>query len=583
MGHAPEPSRPWWQRGVVYQVYPRSFQDADGDGVGDLRGIVRRLDHLAWLGVDAIWLSPIFPSPMRDFGYDVIDATGVDPLFGDLNDFDALVAEAHRRDLRLVLDVVPNHTSDEHPWFVRSRSSRDDPKRDWYIWRDAKPDGSPPTNWRGVDALDTPGSVWRFDARSGQFYLASFSAFQPDLNWANPAVRAAMNDVLRFWLDRGVDGFRLDMADFLGKDPHFRDEPPETAAADDYLAATRFQLYAPVTRAHLAEMGRTVHAHPDTVLIGEVLYQLSPDQLAAYYRGAHPAAGETADGSDAGSADGSNAGSAGASAPGEELPSEELAFEASQGEGLDMPFHFGLMFVPMRAGPLRARIDAYEAALGDRWPNYDLANHDMPRLSRHGEAARLAVMLLLTLRGTPFLYYGDEIGMANVDVPPERQLDPFIIYLTGTTRDGVRTPMQWRSGPNAGFSDAEPWLPVAPDAHEVNVETQRSDPRSMLSLHRRLLELRRTRPSLHAGGYEPLDGTPEGVFAYRREHDGDAALVVLNFTDAEREVTLPRPKRWRFGLSTLLDDAARPRDGALTLRPHEGAVLLGEGADAGER
>ena len=557
MGHAPEPTRPWWQRGVVYQIYPRSFQDADGDGIGDLRGIVGRLDHLAWLGVDAIWLSPIFPSPMRDFGYDVTDATDVDPLFGDLSDFDALVEEAHRRDLRLVLDVVPNHTSDEHPWFERSRSSKDDPKRDWYIWRDAKPDGSPPTNWRGVDALDTPGSVWRFDARTGQFYLASFSGFQPDLNSANAEVREAMNDVLRFWLDRGVDGFRLDMADFLGKDPHFRDEPPETAAADDYLAASRFQLCAPVTRAHLAELGRTVHARPDRALIGEVLYQLSPTQLASYYRGADPASSEPAP----------------RSVDGEEL----------QDEGLDMPFHFGLMFVPMRAGPLRARIDAYEAALGDRWPNYNLANHDMPRLRRHGEATRLAVMLLLTLRGTPFLYYGDEIGMANVDVPPEQQLDPFIIYLTGTTRDGVRTPMQWTPGPNAGFTDGEPWLPVAADAHEVNVEAQRSDPRSMLSLHRRLLDLRRARPSLNSGGYEPLDGTPEGVFAYRRQDGDDASLVVLNFTDTAQDVALPRPRRWTVALSTVLDDAVRPRNGAVTLRPHEGVVLLDGAADAGER
>lgn len=564
----PEQPRPWWQRGVVYQVYPRSFQDSDGDGVGDLRGIVRRLDYLRWLGVDAIWLSPIFPSPMRDFGYDVTDATDVDPLFGDLNDFDALVDEAHRRDLRLVLDVVPNHTSDEHPWFARSRSSKDDPRRDWYIWRDAKPDGSPPTNWRGVDALDTPGSLWRFDARTDQYYLASFSAFQPDLNWANPEVREAMNDVLRFWLDRGVDGFRLDMADFLGKDPHFRDEPPDTAAADDYLAATRFQLYAPATRAHLAELGRTVHARPGRVLIGEVLYQLSPDQLAAYYRGAPPAASDAVDDEVAPDE----------VAPGEVAPGEVAHGEVAHDKGLDMPFHFGLMFVPMRAGPLRARIDAYEAAIGDRWPNYNLANHDMPRLRRHGDATRLAVMLLLTLRGTPFLYYGDEIGMANVDVPPERQLDPFIIYLTGTTRDGVRTPMQWSAERHAGFSDAEPWLPVAPDADTVNVEAERSDPRSMLSLHRRLLSLRAARPALHSGGYEPLDGTPEGVFAYRRQHRSDGALVALNFTDAVQEMELPRSERWSLALSTALDDAARPADGTVVLRPHEGIVLVRDGA-----
>jgi alpha-glucosidase len=519
---------PWWRRGVVYQIYPRSFQDSDGDGIGDLPGILARLDYLAWLGVDALWISPIYPSPMRDFGYDVTDLTGVDPRFGTLEDLDALVEAAHARGLRIVLDVVPNHTSDEHPWFLASRRSRSDPRRDWYLWRDPAPGGGPPTNWRGVDALDTPGSVWRWDEATGQYYLASFSSFQPDLNWAHPEVRDAFARALRFWLERGVDGFRLDMVDFLGKDPELRDEPPATAAADDWLAAARYQLHLERTLAHVREIRATVHAWPDRVLIGEVLYSLAPAQIARYYDG---------------------------------------------GAGLDLPMHFGLMFLPMEARPLRARIDAYEAAIGEGWPSYDLANHDMPRLSRHGANARLAAMLLLTLRGTPFLYYGDEIGMANVDVPAERRLDPFVIYLTGLSRDGVRTPMQWRDAPHAGFSHVEPWLPVAPDARRVNVAAERDDPTSMLTLHRRLLALRRAEPALQLGAYRPRDDVPGDVLAYLREAGDATFLVALNPTGEVRRVPLPGDASWRAELSTRLDGGPERAHGSLRLRPHEGAVL----------
>ncbi len=528
-GRARTTTLPWWKTGVVYEIYPRSFQDASGDGVGDLEGIRRRLDHLAWLGVDALWIGPIQPSPMRDFGYDVVDHAGVDPLFGTLDDFDALVADAHEHGIRIVLDFVPNHTSDQHPWFVASRSSRDDPRRDWYLWAPPNGDGGPPNNWRGVDGLDTPGSGWRFDEASGEYYFASFSSFQPDLNWANPEVRRALADALDFWLRRGVDGFRLDMIDFLGKDPRRRDEPPETAAAEDYLAAARYQLHLPETLRHVRELRAVVHAWPDRVLIGEVLYFLTPEQLDRFYAG---------------------------------------------GDGLDLPFHFGLMFLPMRAGPIRARVDAYEAGLSDgNWPNYDLANHDMPRLGRYGEKAPLAAMLLLTLRGTPFLYYGDEIGMPTVDVPPDRRQDPFVVYQTGTTRDGSRTPMQWSSSePAAGFSEADPWLPLSDDWATVNVEAARADPSSILWLHRRLIALRRASKALHAGSYAPMDPVPEGCYAYWRRSGDDAALVALNFTGEAAEVALPAGLEGRVALSTRLD-----RDetvGArLALRPYEGVVV----------
>lgn len=356
----------WWQRGTVYQVYPRSFKDASGDGVGDLRGITENLGYLEWLGVDAVWLSPIFPSPARDFGYDVTDYTDVDPLFGTLADFDDLIEEAHRRDLKIILDFVPNHTSNEHPWYSESRSSAHNPKRDWYTWRDAQPDGSPPNNWRSLNDLKTPGSAWAWDEATQQYYLASFSAFQPELNWRNSDVRAAILDALRFWLARGVDGFRIDILDFLGKDAQFRDEPPEVANAKDYPSAARYQLNRPETHDYIREMRRVIHSYDspgERVLIGEVLYFLEPEQFAAYY---------------------------------------------ADGQGLDLPFNFGLMFAPLEAQALRKKVNAYDAALNNSQsaqPTYNLANHDMPRLSRHGDAARLAATLLLTLRGTPFLYY----------------------------------------------------------------------------------------------------------------------------------------------------------------------------------
>lgn len=519
---------PWWKTGVVYEIYPRSFQDTDGDGVGDLEGIRRRLDYLAWLGIDVLWIGPIYPSPMRDFGYDVSDYEGVDPLFGTLDDVDALIAAAHERGMRIVLDFVPNHTSERHPWFMEARSSRDDPRRDWYIWGRPKPDGGPPNDWRGVDGLDAPGSGWRFDDATGESYFASFSSFQPDLNWANPEVRRAMSEALDFWLRRGVDGFRLDMIDFLGKDPQRRDEPPETAEAEDYLAAARYQLHLPETLRHVRELRATVHAHPDRVLIGEVLYFLTPPQLDRFYAG---------------------------------------------GEGLDLPFHFGLMFLPMRAGPIRARVDAYEAALSEgNWPNYDLANHDMPRLSRYGEKTRLAAMLLLTLRGTPFLYYGDEIGMPDVDVPPERRQDPFVLYQTGTSRDGSRTPMPWSGGPNAGFSSAEPWLPLGHDWRTVNVEAARADTGSILWLHKRLIALRRRMPALHAGSYAALDGVPDDCFVFQRRAAGDVALVALNFAGEPAEIALPAGLEGRIALSTRLD-RDEPTDGRLALRPYEGVVV----------
>ncbi|HZZ89127.1 MAG TPA: alpha-amylase family glycosyl hydrolase, partial [Caulobacteraceae bacterium] len=411
----------WWKAGVVYQVYPRSFQDADGDGVGDLAGIRRRLPYLQHLGVDAVWISPIFVSPMADFGYDVADYCAIDPLFGTLADFNALVADAHGRGLKLILDFVPNHTSQAHPWFREARSSRSSPKRDWYIWRDPGLDGGPPNNWLS----NFGGSAWAWDGASGQYYYHAFLKEQPDLNWRNPQVRAAMLDVLRFWLDRGVDGFRVDVLWHLIKDAQFRDNPPNPAYQPDQPGSERLlQLYScdqPEVHEVVSEMRRVLDGYDARVLIGEIY--LPVERLVAYY-------------------------------------GKDLA-------GAHLPFNFQLLETAWRADAVGQVVREYERRLPPgAWPNWVLGNHDRPRIaSRVGAAqARVAAMLLLTLRGTPTLYYGDELGLEQAAIAPERVQDPWEKNEPGLGlgRDPCRTPMPWDASPHAGFSTAEPWLPLNP-------------------------------------------------------------------------------------------------------------------------
>ncbi|HSK91225.1 MAG TPA: alpha-amylase family glycosyl hydrolase [Euzebyales bacterium] len=529
MAHAGEHA--WWQRGVIYQIYPRSFQDGNGDGIGDLRGITERLDHLVWLGVDALWLSPVFTSPMEDGGYDVADYTAIDPMFGTVADADVLIAEAHRRGLKVILDFVPNHTSHQHPWFIESRAARDSVRRDWYLWRDPAPDGGPPNNWRSASDSARAGSAWVRDEGSGQYFLATFSSVQPDLNWANPDVRAAMRDVLRFWLDRGVDGFRIDMVGFLGKDPEFRDEPPAPDGVDvhAYFRDSRYHFNQPETVDHLRELREVVDAYPDRVLIGEMAYHAPIEQLVSYQSHA----------------------------------------------GIDLPTNFSLITLPLAPDRIAAHVDEYDAAVADAgaWPNYCLGNHDMPRVSGHGPArARLALLMLLTLRGTPFFYYGDEIGMANVEIPPERRDDRWAVSLRGMTRDSVRTPMQWDAGPNAGFcpEGVQPWLPVGHDHDRVNVARQREEPGSLLHLVRRVLELRRRLPALSTGTYRRLTDVPEDCLVYLRAHDDGPVVVALNF--GERDVTVDPG----FAAALLLEtgDASASAQGrTLRLAPGAGALV----------
>jgi alpha-glucosidase len=491
----------WWHEAVMYHVYLPSFRDSDGDGYGDLDGLRAALPHLSeTLGVDAVWVSPFFRSPWRDGGYDIADHTAVDPRFGDLGAFDRLVAAAHEQGLRVIVDYVPNHTSDEHPWFAESRSSRDNPKRDWYVWADARPGEQYPNNW----VSEAGGSVWEWDAATEQFYLHSHLREQPDLNWRNPEVRAAMLDVLRFWLDRKVDGFRIDVAHMLMKDPELRDNPPNPDPVvnpyDNQHPDFTTQLHVhdrrhPDLHGVLRDIRSLLDSYGDRIAIGEI--EVMPWTDWAQYYGA------------------------------------DL-------DELHLPLNFQLIETPWEAGAVRVALDALEAALPDgAWPVNNLGNHDRSRLaSRYGqEAARTAAMLLLTARGTPLLYYGDELGMEDVDVPRHLQRDGFADREGGPTRDPGRTPMPWDgAAPLAGFAPPgtpQTWLPLGPDAAARNVAAQLGDPASPLGLYRALLALRRERPELRHGRLVTVDAA-DGVVAYVREAPEGRLLVALNLTAEER-------------------------------------------------
>jgi len=531
---------PWWQHGVVYQIYPRSFQDSNADGVGDLRGIIRRLDYVSDLGVDALWLSPFYPSPMADFGYDVADYCDVDPMFGTLSDFDELVTEAHRRGLRVIVDLVPNHTSDRHPWFVESRSSLDNPKRDWYVWRDGR-SGGPPNNW----LANFGGPSWTFDEHTGQWYLHLFLPEQPDLDWRNPSVRAAVFDVVRFWLQHQVDGFRVDVAHAIGKDPELRDNPPNPKGprAHKLLGSYDTQLHVhdvnhPFAHEVYREFRALLDQWPDgqdRVIIGEMhLYNL--ERWAAYF---------------------------------------------GSGDEMHLPFNFGLLKVQWQPQAVAAHVEGVErttAAGPGRWPTYVLGNHDEHRVaSRVGAAqAPVAMMLLLTLRGTPCLYYGDELGHPDVDIPPELEQDPWGLRVPGfgLSRDPARTPMPWDRGPHGGFTDAAatPWLPMVDDPGTISVQAQEPDPGSMLTLTRQLLVLRRAHPALHSGSYRTLHAD-DAVLAYERAAGAERVVVVLNLSGVSRRIDLGAG-----GAAVLLSTRAKRIDqvtlAGLELDGNEGMVLL---------
>jgi alpha-glucosidase len=485
---APPPSSetatglPWWKTAVVYQVYPRSFADADGDGVGDLPGILSQVDHLAGLGIDCVWMSPFYESPMSDNGYDVSDHCAVDPVFGTLEDFDALVAALHERGIRLIVDFVPNHVSSDHPWFVEAVSDPESERRGWFIWADPAPDGGPPFNWT---ASFTKGSAWELDERSGQYYLHLFLPEQPDVNWSNPAVEAAQHEVLRFWLDRGVDGFRIDVVNAIGKDPEPRDVP-ERMEGIAHVVLTHHETAMPLIRRIRALVDPP---ELDRLVVGEVV---------------------TGD-------------------------LEQQASYCGEGDGVSCTVNFVSVGVNWARDEWHLLLAGMEDAYADHeatWPSYVLSNHDNPRhRTRYGGSearARSAAILLLTVRGTPSLYQGEELGLEDAIIPAGTEIDP-------GGRDGCRAPIPWTVEEPHGWG-ADTWLPFPPDASARSVEAQRADSESVLALYKEVLAARKASPALQQGTLEMLAGTDD-VLAYRRVHGTDERIVAVNFGDAPADVS----------------------------------------------
>jgi alpha-glucosidase len=534
----------WWTRAVIYENHLPSFRDGDGDGVGDLPGLTESLAYLdETLGVDTIWTGPFYKSPLLDHGFDVSDFYAVEPTFGTLADVETLLTEARRRSMRVIVDYIPNHSSDQHPWFTDSRSSRDSRRRDWYVWRDPAPDGGPPNNWTS----EAGGSVWECDPATGQFYLHSHLVEQPDLNWRNPEVRTEMLNVLRYWLDKGADGVRIDVAHMLMKDPDFRDNPvDEDVSPNAYdiqhsdFASQRhiYDRRHPDTFDVLREIRAVVDEYPGRACLGEI----------------------------------------------EAMPWSEWArYFGTELDGLHMSFAFGLIETPWRARALARTVDDMLAAIPEGgWPLLALGNHDRPRLAtRVGRPqARVAAVMLLTLRGTPTLFYGDELGLQDQVVPPGRGRDYFARLPGGASRDLVRTPMPWSAAPNGGFSDAPEsslWLPPSIEIGSIDVATQLGDPSSSLSLYRRLLALRRQSPALTTGAYRPLAlGDPQDPYAadtwvYERTWGADRKVVALN--------TGPRAQRVYADVDGVVEVSTIPhREGAavrgeLALLPDEAVVI----------
>ena len=496
---------PWWKHAVIYEIYPRSFQDSNGDGIGDIRGVISRLDYLQELGIDAIWLTPIYPSPLVDFGYDVSDYTAIDPLYGTLDDFDLLVSEAKKRNIRVIMDFVPNHTSDQHRWFKESRSSRDNPKRDWYIWRDGKGPGRPPNNWESWFGH----SAWTFDPATNQYYYHYFYKEQPDLNWRNPEVREAMYAAMRFWLDRGVAGFRIDAVSRLFEDPGLHDDiiVPGTNAYGDPNIKHKYTDDLPEVHDVLREMRHLVDTYPgNPVLISEA----------------------------------------------DEPNIAELTKMYGKNDEIQLPMDFQIADVNRLSAPdFRRLLYEIEHNAAHGQPLYFFSNHDQPRQwDRYGDGthndqiAKLMATLLLTTPSTPLMYYGEEIGMRTT--PPARRedvQDPIgkLGWPAEKGRDGERTPMQWDATKNAGFSAAERlWLPVPPSASEYNVQAESRDPDSILSFYKRVLAFRRSEPALRGERCLLLDRGNPFVLSYLRKnpHHGESVLVVLNMSAEPRQLAL---------------------------------------------
>ncbi|MBR0995531.1 DUF3459 domain-containing protein [Bradyrhizobium japonicum] len=523
----------WWESAVIYEIALISFQDSNGDGKGDLAGLLSRIDYLSWLGVDAVWLTPIYRSPFRDLGYDISDYCAIDPAFGSLEDFDRLLDALHTEGIRLILDLVPNHTANDHDWFVESASSANSAKADWYIWADAAENGGPPNNWLSRFG----GSGWEWCETRRQYYYHSFLVEQPDLNWRNPAVRAAIANVMRFWLDRGVDGFRVDASAVLIKDELLRDNPTNPNAKGKPPPQHQKPVFTddrPGTMDCIEFIREVIDGYRGRMLCGEVQGKI--DRIGHFYGNGRPR--------------------------------------------LHLPLNFALLDSQWGALSLQATIDAYLNAIPDHaWPVWVVGGHDKQRIaSKIGEAQmRVLAMLLMTLRGTPFFFMGDEIGRKRVPIPSDRIHDPFekLVPGYGLCRDPERAPMRWDESPDGGFTMGRPWLPLEPPDGAANVAGQRRDERSILALFRALIALRREHAGLHHGVYEPLRGQND-VIAYRRTDGRKEFLVALNIAAEPRKWHLPG--HGRLLISTHLD---RPQEllpnASILLRGNEGVIIALEG------
>ncbi len=553
-------SQTWWKRAVFYQIYPRSFQDTTHSGVGDLPGITAHLDHLRGgpksLGIDAIWLSPFYPSPMKDFGYDVSGYTDVDPRFGTMDDFRTLVREAHRRGIRIIIDLVLNHSSDQHPWFQAARRDRRDPHHDWYIWHPGLPRRirllrrwlrpRRPNNWLSMFEVR---NAWRWNEATREYYLGTFTRHQPEFNWRNHELRTAMYEVMRFWLDEGVDGFRLDVINWFVKDDAFRNNPRSWRIYPDLLQRHIYDRNRPETHEICREMRRLADSYGDRLLVGEVFHD--DPKLASSYHG-------------------------------------------KENEELHLAFNFEFLFQPWSARRFaRAAKRWYDVLPPGAWPNFTLSNHDQKRhisrysFGRHTEArARIAAAMLLTVKGTPFLYYGEEIGMRNSPIRKQHLRDPLgrRTWPFPFGRDGERTPMQWSGKTHSGFTKAVPWLPVHPDYAERNVAAQREDPNSLLNFYRELIALRSNSPALLEGRFILLNEGKHNVLAYERGAGDERVIVVLNFADRSRHTSFPVPEHnlsVLFGTHRRRGEVIQPnnRRSHLRLAGHEVLLLSPQQAE----
>jgi alpha-glucosidase len=536
----------WWRDGSIYQIYPRSFVDSNGDGIGDLNGIRGKLDYLAELGVDALWLSPIFTSPDVDFGYDISDYYSIDSKFGTMKDFEALIKEAHQKGLRIILDMVMNHTSDQHAWFKEARSSRDNPIHDWYLWQDPTPNGNAPNNWQSM----TGGSGWEYVPELDQYYFHMYYKEQPDLNWHNTRVREAMLKPFRFWLNKGVDGYRLDQFNLYFKDKKFINNPPKFGLRAFDQQSHIHDSDQPEMLPLLREMRQIVDEKPGRYLVGEPFVPVSP--LDFLYSG-----------------------------------TTSIAAPYCRDDLLHATFCFDFLHSFWNTRQFRKSILDWENALqGKGWPTFVLGNHDNPhiatRYTRDENDARLkvAALMLLTLRGTPFIYNGDEIGMRDISLKRSQIQDPvgktyWPIY---KGRDGCRAPLQWSAQENAGFSSGSPWLPVHPDYPIRNVEGQNQDPQSLLNFYKKIIHLRKQFPVLIQGDFAILENTPAPILAYLRTNRQQTALVLINFSHRRIQFNLEElsVSQWKLLISTHPNKPEYLNTPSIDLEGDEALIFLQE-------